>query len=43
VVLGLGKVVLSTIVVLTACTVDVATVEGRLNVTALLDVIVCCT
>lgn len=43
VVLGLIKVVLSTAVVFTAGTVDVATVEGRLGITALLDVMVCCT
>ena len=41
VVLGLVMVVLSTAVVFTACTFDVATVEGTLGVTALLDVIVC--
>lgn len=39
--LGLVKVVLSTAVVLTACRLDVATVEGTLGVAALLDVIVC--
>ena len=42
VVLGLVKVVLSTAVVFTARTLEVGTVEGTLGVTALLDVIVCC-
>ena len=42
VVLGLVKVVLSTAVVFTACMLDVGTVEGTLAITALLDVIVCC-
>ena len=42
VVLGLVKVALSIAVVFTACMLDVGTVEGTLGVTALLDVIVCC-
>ena len=41
--LDLIKVVLSTAVVLTAFTVDIATVEGTLGITALLEVMVCCT
>lgn len=41
VVFDLIKVVLSTAVVLTVCMLDVATVEGTLDVTALLDVNVC--
>ena len=43
VVVGLVKVAPPTAVVLTVCMLDVAAVEGALAVTALVDVIVCCT